>query len=421
MDSIAHEKYAYNNKKHLSTKFRCAIIIFFMTKEENESLCTNLLSLINDETGIHPNVYPSNINEILHTQDSERSPFSSLLELFVHLEFTEEEAVNHWKSIIENGKILKTKLERNIGIHLAIVDYFTNINRMMNAPILIEIHVFKQTEKLAMIDGLTGLFNRRYMDIVLKKEFNRCERYTKNMSVCLLDIDNFKHINDSRGHSFGDLVLKELAVMLKDTVREEDFVCRYGGEEFLIILPETDEAGVQNYAERLRLEEKKRPFFVDNKITFSGGMATFPNAARAVTDLVDAADRALYKAKFAGKDQILKADTERRKFGRYIHSWSLDIFQKKSPRPITGILTQNVSRGGIQFECPVPYSVDTSLDLVFANIDKTVPNIEAKGRITWIKKIPESYVYGVSFVDTDAILNLDLSSQLPGITDLVKE
>lgn len=344
--------------------------------------------------------------------------FSGLLESFVHLEFTEEEAIAHWKGILAHAALLTNDLGRKIGIHLALVDYFTNINHMMDSPMLVEVHVFKQTERLAMVDGLTGVFNRRYMDIVLKKEFNRCDRYGKNLSLCLIDIDNFKNINDTHGHIFGDEVLREISQLVKDVVREEDIVCRYGGEEFLVLLPETDEAGAEILAERIRMTMKGREFFTKYNITFSAGLATYPLSAMDMEGLVMAADRALYQAKFDGKDRAVSASPERRRFGRYPQTWNLNIYPDNEARPITGVITQNVSLGGIQFECPVRYPVDCSIRLVFTSLDIEAPDVEAQARITWAKKTMDGYIYGVSFVDTPEILEAKLESAIGALESI---
>lgn len=372
---------------------------------QEELLQNKLLALLNEDTNIDSKNYALSA--------SVPFSYSRLLENFVHLEFTENDAIVHWKKIIENSTILKEKLGRKIGIHLAIVDYFTRINHLLSAPILIEIHAFRQTEKLAMIDGLTGLYNRTYMDIVLKKEFCRCERYSKKLSICLLDIDNFKKVNDTYGHLFGDTVLKELALLLMELIREADVACRYGGEEFLIILPETDAEGTQFLAERIREEIKKRPFFKENNITISGGSATYPENARDIEDLLNAADRALYRAKRFGKDQIQRADPDRRKFGRFAHSGSLEIFPKKMHKPISGILTKNISLGGIQFTCPISYTINTPLQLVFPNENSALPIMKAEGRISWVKQLSESFTYGVSFIETSETFEKTFVSQLP--------
>jgi len=380
-----------------------------MDEHEAERLRSEILELINEER-------ESSIVRLIDTLENagdlgssaENSFFANLLENYVHLDFSEEEAIEHWKKIVTNGHEIKKRLGRNIGIHLAVVDYFTNKTHALNSPMLIEVHVFRQTERLAMIDGLTGIFNRRYMDIILKKEFNRCDRYGKALSVCIIDIDDFKRVSDAQGHVFGDTVLREIAEMLRESIREEDIVCRYGGEEFLIILPETDAAGAMILANRVRQETKTRIFFVENNITFSAGSATYPSCAREMTELIQAADRALYQAKYSGKDRICAAMPERRKFGRYAKSWTLSLFTENGKKPITGIVTQNISLGGIQFECQVKYDIDTPVHLVFTHQEEGIPEIKAEGRITWVKRTRDIFSYGVSFLATPEIFETAL-------------
>lgn len=329
----------------------------------------------------------------------ERRTFAGLLETFVHLEFTEQEAIAHWEKILHNMEHLTEKLGRPASVYLSLVDYFTNENHAFNSPMLVEVHVFRQAERLAMIDGLTGVFNRRYMDMILRKEFNRCDRYGKSLSVCILDIDNFKSINDSRGHLFGDEVLREIATLIRGALREEDILCRYGGEEFLLILPETDAEGAYTLSERIRTTVKADPFFRDNGVTFSGGTATYPASAFDMVSLIEAADRALYQAKYDGKDCIAEATEERRKFGRYPHAWDIEIYHEKSREPVTGLRTQNVSLGGLQFECSSCFCVDASMRFQFVSLcDER--NVEVPGKITWVKKNKNKYLYGVCFMDT---------------------
>jgi len=237
----------------------------------------------------------------------EESSCASILKEFVHLEFTEEEARFHWKGITKNAASLQKKLKRTISTPMAIVDHFTNLTHILNAPLIIEINGFRQTERLAMVDGLTGVFNRRYMDIILKKEINRCARYEKEFSIVLLDIDNFKAVNDTRGHAFGDKVLRKLSDLLSESLRDEDIICRYGGEEFLLILPETNRDCSLIMANRIRSYLKSNSFFIQYGITFSAGVASYPNVAETVETLLANADAALYEAKRAGKDQIIAA------------------------------------------------------------------------------------------------------------------
>ena len=120
--------------------------------------------------------------------------------------------------------------------------------------------------------------------------------------VALLDLDDFKNVNDTKGHLFGDEVLNKLATILNAISREEDIPCRYGGEEFVVILPETNVDGAINFAARLRSEMQADAFFREHRITWSGGIAAFPEAGDSSSTLLESADKALYQAKFSGKD-----------------------------------------------------------------------------------------------------------------------
>jgi diguanylate cyclase (GGDEF)-like protein len=391
--------------------------------QSQESLKKRISELIENEDGANRRYYQAQITELSKKEDRIDRFFSSLLEVFVHLEFEEADAIAHWAEIVKHAEALSASLARQVGIHLTIVDYFTNINKLLKQPMLIEIHVFKQTERMAMVDGLTGVFNRRYMEIALKKEYNRCARYRKNLSVFILDIDNFKKLNDERGHVYGDVVLKETAAFLKGIVREEDVVCRYGGEEFLIILPETSGQGAYKLAERMRVVMKDSDFFKESKVTFSGGTATFPESGNSVMEIVGAADKALYRAKYAGKDRVLQAIPERRLHSRFPRSWSLDLLLKvdskgavHQPPKIRGtdIVTQNVSRGGVRFECAVRLDIDEVLQLEFKALDSSNERVSAVGTVSWAKKDGEDhFCYGVRFTELSAEASDLLSESLP--------
>ncbi len=151
---------------------------------------------------------------------------------------------------------------------------------------------------LAVKDGLTGLFNRRYFNELINIEVNRVKRTPAALSLLMLDIDNFKNYNDTEGHPAGDELLKGVAKVLKSSVRAVDLVCRYGGEEFIIILPQTDKGGAQIIAERIRVQVGL--FF---PTTISIGISTFPEDGKEIEQLVEKADNALYKAKQSGKNK----------------------------------------------------------------------------------------------------------------------
>jgi two-component system, cell cycle response regulator len=151
---------------------------------------------------------------------------------------------------------------------------------------------------LAVRDGLTGLFNRRYFNELIKIEFSRIKRLPSFLSLLILDIDNFKNYNDTQGHSAGDILLKNAAKIFKSSVRTVDIVFRYGGEEFAVILPSTDKKGAQIIAERIRMQVS-----LYLPTTVSIGISTAPEDAEEISLLIEKADKALYQAKNSGKNK----------------------------------------------------------------------------------------------------------------------
>ncbi|HZQ92044.1 MAG TPA: diguanylate cyclase [Terriglobales bacterium] len=165
---------------------------------------------------------------------------------------------------------------------------------------------YENARQLANIDGLTGIFNRRYFEQRIVEELERSARYNTPFSVVMIDIDNFKKLNDEFGHLLGDEVLRQAAQILRQQLRKIDRVCRYGGEEFAIIMPETNGPAAVQGAEKLRRTVEGWRFpGVPRPVTVSGGVAEFPAHGATRDELVRAADSALYLAKSAGRNRIV--------------------------------------------------------------------------------------------------------------------
>jgi diguanylate cyclase (GGDEF)-like protein len=161
-----------------------------------------------------------------------------------------------------------------------------------------------------MKDGLTALPNRAYLFKALDNELARARRYRRDLSVVMLDLDHFKSVNDTYGHLFGDKVLIKLAGTLREEIRRQDILGRYGGEEFLIILPETAGEAAAALMERCRWKVAEIPYDEDSgsspvSVTISAGIAEFNPDDHSIEDLIGRADRALYKAKENGRDQVV--------------------------------------------------------------------------------------------------------------------
>ncbi|MFH1458287.1 MAG: diguanylate cyclase [Candidatus Omnitrophota bacterium] len=167
--------------------------------------------------------------------------------------------------------------------------------------------LYEKTVMLAHMDSLTQLWHHGHFHHLLQTELEKSKAMNSSLSLIMLDIDDFKIYNDSLGHQSGDRMLKELANLLKNQSRKMDYVCRYGGEEFTIILPQTDKKEAFLIAERLRLDIERHPFIGEEnlpkkKFTASLGLATYPEDGNSPAELIEASDKALYQAKNKDKN-----------------------------------------------------------------------------------------------------------------------
>ncbi|MDD5665585.1 MAG: sensor domain-containing diguanylate cyclase [Candidatus Omnitrophica bacterium] len=168
--------------------------------------------------------------------------------------------------------------------------------------------LYEKTVMLAHLDSLTELWNHGYFQFLLNNELEKSRMMQKPLSLVMLDIDFFKVYNDVAGHQAGDRILKELAALLRNQSRKMDLVCRYGGEEFAIILPQTDKKEALMIAERLRMDTEKYSFInedllPDKKLTVSLGIASFPEDGLLPAELIAASDKFLYQAKNKGRNK----------------------------------------------------------------------------------------------------------------------
>ncbi|HUS19850.1 MAG TPA: sensor domain-containing diguanylate cyclase [Terriglobales bacterium] len=174
-------------------------------------------------------------------------------------------------------------------------------------------HHFESAKQLAYLDGLTGIFNRRFFEMRIVEELERAQRYKSEMSVIMLDIDNFKKLNDEFGHLLGDEVLRQVSTILQQHLRKGDVVCRFGGEEFAILLPQANAESAMEVADKLRRAIETWHFpGVPRPVTVSAGTAQYPEFGVTRDEVVSAADSALYLAKQAGRNCVINSSRSKK-------------------------------------------------------------------------------------------------------------
>jgi len=321
---------------------------------------------------------------------------------------SDEEAKLNYLNILRHKDILSRKLNREIGLRVPALDYFLNLSKSLKNPKFVENELFEEMLSQCKEDTKTGCYNINFFKETLDKEIKRAMRYETAMSVILLDIDNFKQLNDTFGHLFGDKILKDFARLVMDNLRAEDILARYGGDEFVILLPQTGRIGARSMAERLRINlsnhfNNQEYYNGKIQITFSAGISTFPYDADGYESLLDCADKALYRSKFLGKNRVYdyldkaneqdSADElkEKRQARRYkiLTENNVDFSNGKSFLNINGKIL-NISSNGALVEC----NFNLSDDLLFKPLilklvkigDKEIDNLNIRGEIVRLNK-----------------------------------
>jgi diguanylate cyclase (GGDEF)-like protein len=220
--------------------------------------------------------------------------------------------LEHWdiiyKTLRKLKKIENLKLKKDNRIYELSGFFIDTEGLMEKGRFQLIMRDITEEVRLSTIDHLTNIYNKRFINGFLLKEIERSRRLNKQFSIVICDMDDFKRINDTYGHLSGDMVIKSFSQIINKSIRTLDVTGRYGGDEFVIILPETSSEDAYRIIDRLRIEIQGTDFRVISKekvsITASFGIATFPQDGMSSDDLIIASDERLYKAKNLGKNSI---------------------------------------------------------------------------------------------------------------------
>lgn len=317
-----------------------------------------------------------------------RSVYAELIHLFSHLRFEPEEAKRHWMAILEHRRTLEERLGAPVELRVALLRYFTEVDKKLVNPKIIEIGVFERARTSAYTDDLTGLWNYRYFAEAVEREVLRSEQTGAPVSLVMCDVDAFKLYNDHNGHEAGNHALASVAHALKTSGRVVDVVSRYGGEEFVTILPATPKEGARLAAERMRSSVGRHDFAnvseqPGGRLTISLGVATYPADADDPAGLVRSADHALYEAKSRGRNQVRMYAGSARSFPRA--SVDIDGMGLVPGSEEVPLRVLQIGEGGTLFEIARPLEEGTLIDTWF-RLPGTERVIRASGRIVRVTR-----------------------------------
>jgi diguanylate cyclase (GGDEF)-like protein len=217
-----------------------------------------------------------------------------------HLDLRESESVNIWEEMLSRRRELTNLVGRQVSLKTALTDVLSSAG-LLRVPILIEYDELKRLELNAVTDPLTGLYNRRLFAETFEKELNRARRYTQPLGLVTLDLHRFKEVNDKHGHPRGDEVLRAAAATLKKALRTSDSAFRIGGDEFALLLPQTDSDQALALSRRVEtvFSEMLQPLQLSVTVAMDHGVAIFPQDAEQADQLIRIADERLYRLKHA--------------------------------------------------------------------------------------------------------------------------
>jgi len=340
----------------------------------------------------------------------------AILELISHREFSLEEAALCWREIVAHRGKMSAALGRPVELAVAACDYFTLQGQGIFFPKFVDILEFEALKSESQFDFLTGLLNRQALENALHREIGRAERSLCQLSVIFLDLDSFKTLNDLHGHLAGDKMLQQTGKIFAQGKRLVDIAARYGGDEFVMLLPDTSKKEARVVADRIRQAVSEEVLTVEGRavsLTVSAGIASYPDDGAKGEELFACADNALYRAKRRGGNTVQLYCPEKRRAER-VEIVALLIITRidQTPTRLPPVQGKNLSATGILLASSVPFTAGSRLEL---EIPLAETKLTLQGQVVRTEKRDQkSFDVGVDFlgpVEKAAALVRDLTGR----------
>jgi len=360
------------------------------------------------------NILDKNIYDNLNNMSEKHGNvvFQVVFDIVANLDLSPVKARNLWIKIWKYKNDLEKRINKKIDFRVVLLEYLLEINHKLKNPKIIEMNLFEKTKDSLIIDELTQLYNYRFFKNQLKYEIARALRMRSLFSILLIDIDDFKKINDTYGHEDANKLLKKFSKIFQKAIRKDDLAFRYGGDEFVIFLHNTNKLYGFETAEKIRNLIAKTKVKIDKNVTLSAtisiGVSSFPLDAKHLSTLINKADKAMQMSKRKGKNcvslySISSRTLNRVKIVKNIIVRSLSE-KKSSIYPI-----HDISNKGLAFYKSTPLEAGTYTQLFF-DVKLQIPFLI---KIVQVNKIADyRYIVGGIFVDMDNLKYKILSSYI---------
>ncbi len=291
--------------------------------------------------------------------------YSLILNLLADLHLAPEDALRHWRGVLRHQRQMSERLGRPVLLQTALLDYLSSRLPLPAVMKMVDINAFERLKDLSRTDPLTGLHNRRVFDELFAREASLASRHATDLSLIFFDLDDFKKINDRYGHQTGDEVLRQTTHILQTQRRSEDIVVRYGGEEFLLLLPHTGKHEALLIGERIRRAVAANQIRVNGhclRVTLSGGLAAYPFDGAGPERLIEDADQALYHAKQTGKNRICLYSDSMRRYARAPLDAEVEIHDLRQRTRRQPARCRNISGGGLLLDSHRPFALGSLIE-----------------------------------------------------------